>query len=156
MRNEIEVLEVGKLYMIYWIQFSQLISGCSFQHVCFVSITSGFICKCVLKANYFMHLVPSFTPSHSNVEPFARAQFSNRRDCRLLVWFLYSHDHVSLLRATFHHELAWGIFTLPFLCFYWWLRVKFLTMNRKKIFCLVWNIRTAIVERNLRFLPLPH
>ena len=67
LRNEIKVMKVDELYMMCWIQFSQLISGFSFQHLCFVSITSGSICKCVFKAPIFSsHLGESYprAPSH--------------------------------------------------------------------------------------------
>ena len=81
LRNEIKVIKVGKIYMMYWLQFSHLISGCSSQHVRFVSFTGGFNCKGVLR-RLFLRLLTGFspsTPTPNNIQLFSLCR------CRVLI-----------------------------------------------------------------------
>ena len=86
-----------------WIQFSQLILRFSFQYVCFVSITSRFICKCDFEAPIFSSPPRPFYPRTPTLVISIHFQQSR---CQIPVNvgccfdFLISHACVSLLFYT--------------------------------------------------------
>ena len=88
--------------MMCWIQFSQLILRFSFQYVCFVSITSRFICKCDFEAPIFSSPHRPFYPR--TPPPVISNHFQQSR-CQIPVNvgccfdFLISHVCVSLFYA---------------------------------------------------------
>ena len=65
LRNEIKVMKVGKFYMMYWIQFSHLISGCSSQRVRFASFSDGSKLKMCFYGAYFASPHHCFLPFDS-------------------------------------------------------------------------------------------
>ena len=79
--------------MMYWIQF---ILGRSFQHMCFVSITSGTICKCDFRAQIFSssHLVfclPSYPIPQEISNHFQQSSFQISVNVGCWFGFLISH-----------------------------------------------------------------